>query len=127
MASRMRHSWIAARNGLLARAGFQRWAADFPLTRGVAQRRARALFDLVAGFVYSQTLATCVEVGLLEHLRGGPQSAVSLASRMGLSHDSVVRLLRAAASLGLVEVTGNDRYALGPQGAETWATPVWWK
>jgi demethylspheroidene O-methyltransferase len=119
IADRMRHSWIAARNGLLAKAGFQRWAADFPLTRGVAERRARALFDLVAGFVYSQTLATCVQVGLLEHLRDGPQSMVSLASRTGLSQDAVGRLLRAAAALGLVEATAGSFYALGPQGAET--------
>ena len=118
-ADRMRHNWIATRNGLLATAGFQRWAADFPLTRGVAQRRARALFDLVAGFVYSQTLATCVQVGLLEHLRGGPQSSLVLAGRIGLSHDSVIRLLRAAAALGLVEATPDNLYALGPRGAET--------
>ncbi len=114
---KLRHSWIAVRNNLLADADFQRWAADFPLTRSIAQRRARALFDLVAGFVYSQTLATCVEVGLLDRLREGPQSKSSLAMRLGLSQEAVGRLLRAAAALGLVEETGENRYALGPQGA----------
>jgi demethylspheroidene O-methyltransferase len=116
---RLRHSWIATRNRLLASAVFQRWAADFPLTRGIAQRRARALFDLVAGFVYSQTLSTCVQVGLLELLRESPQSTADLADRLGRSRESVGRLLRAAAALGLVEETGESRYALGPQGAAT--------
>jgi demethylspheroidene O-methyltransferase len=77
------------------------------------------LFDLVAGFVYSQTLFTCVETGLLEHLRDGPQSTTSLASRLDLSHEAVRRLSRAAAALGLVEQTGENDYALGPQGAAT--------
>ena len=34
----------------------------FPLTRPIARRRARALFDLVAGFVYSQVLLACVQL-----------------------------------------------------------------
>ena len=46
------------RNRTVARPGFQRWAAAFPLTRPTARRHAGELFDLVAGFVYSQVL-TC--------------------------------------------------------------------
>jgi demethylspheroidene O-methyltransferase len=117
MVDRLRRSWIAARNRLLANAVFQRWAADFPLTRGIAQQRARALFDLVAGFVYSQTLLTCVQLGLLEQLRDGPQSTASLAGRLKLPHQSVIRLLRAAAALGLAQEIGESLYALGSQGA----------
>jgi demethylspheroidene O-methyltransferase len=40
---------------LIASARFQRWAAGFFLTRWIARRKARSVFDLVAGFVYSQT------------------------------------------------------------------------
>ncbi|MCC7280468.1 MAG: methyltransferase, partial [Chromatiaceae bacterium] len=50
------------RNRLLASPAFQRWAVDFPLTRPIAQRRARALFDVTAGFVYSQILFACVRL-----------------------------------------------------------------
>jgi demethylspheroidene O-methyltransferase len=57
------------RNRLLASPGFQRWAAAFPLTRPVARRHTRELFDLVAGFVYSQVLAACVALDLFEDLR----------------------------------------------------------
>ena len=46
-------AWV---DRLFASPRFQRWAAAFPLTRPIARRRARGLFDLVAGFVYSQVL-----------------------------------------------------------------------
>ena len=45
-----------------------------PLTRFYARRRAKAMLDLCAGFVYSQTLFACVQLNLFEHLRAGPQS-----------------------------------------------------
>jgi demethylspheroidene O-methyltransferase len=96
---------------------FQRWAADFPLTRPIARRRAQGLFDLVAGFVYSQTLATCVQLRLFEMLRDQPLTTADLATRLGLSQDSLARLLGAAEALRLVERAGVDRYALGVQGA----------
>ena len=44
------------RDQRIADPAFRRWAARFPLTRPIAQRRAQALFDLVAGFSYSQVL-----------------------------------------------------------------------
>jgi demethylspheroidene O-methyltransferase len=105
--------------------GFQRWAADFPLTRPIARKRAKGLFDLVAGFVYSQTLAACVQLDLFSLLRSGPMSVGDLAVRLDLPVEATARLLGAAASLQLVERVGRDRadgqattrYALGAQGA----------
>ena len=44
-----RDRWLVVRDRLLASPRFQRWAAAFPLTRPIARRRARALFDLCAG------------------------------------------------------------------------------
>ena len=46
--------WRVWRDRLLGDARFQRAAAAFPLTRPLARRRARDLFDLMAGFVYSR-------------------------------------------------------------------------
>lgn len=105
------------RNRLLASPRFQRLALRFPLTRGVARRRARRVFDLCAGFVYSQVLLACVELGLFELLAEGSRSTSDVAERTSLSPAAARRLLAAAASLGLVERRGADRFGLGQAGA----------
>ncbi len=114
---RWRDRWVAFRNRWLSDPRFQRWAADFPLTQAIVRRRTRGLFDLVSGFVYSQTLAACIRLRLLEHLSPGPLSTVDLAEKTGLSLDAAERLLGACAALELVERAGAARWALGVQGA----------
>ncbi len=105
------------RNRKVADPAFRRWAGRFPLTRPIARRQAKALFDLTAGFVYSQVLAACVRVDLFEMLAAGPADIGAIAAHAGLPRQGAHRLLKAAAALDLVEARGNDRYALGPLGA----------
>ncbi len=95
---------------------FRLWAARFPLTRPIARRRARALFDLMAGFVYSQVLLACVRLRVFEILAEGPQTLPALAPRLGLGLESTTRLLDAAVALRLLSLRGGQRYALGPLG-----------
>ena len=114
---------LAIRDRLLASPKFQRWAVANPFTRPIARRRARALFDLCAGFVYSQVLLACVRLGVFEHLRDGPLPAATLAARLSLTPDATTRLLAAAASLGLAARRGPDRYGLGPLGAALLGNP----
>lgn len=109
--------WCAWRDRLLADRRFQRWAAAFPLTRPIARRRARGLFDLVAGFVYSQVLLACTRLRLFEILAEGPQTLGALAARLSLTEDAAARLLAAAVSLQLVQRRSGGRYGLGPLGA----------
>jgi len=118
-----RERFIGPRNRLLSDPTFQRWAAAFPLTRGVAQRRAAGLFDLVAGFVYSQTLATCVRLDLLPLLSKTPLTAAEAAVRFDLPFDGAERLLAAASALELAEALSDGRYALGAQGAALLGQP----
>lgn len=122
-----RRSWVdrvrAWRDRLLMSSRFQNQAAAFPLTRPIARRRARRLFDLCAGFVYSQVLLACVRLSVLERLAEGPATAEQLAHDLGLSLHAVERLLPAAASLGLVARRGPDRYALGELGASALGNP----
>ena len=106
----------AWRDRLVASPRFRRWAAAFPLTRPVARRRTRALFDLCAGFVYSQVLQACVQLHLFDILAAGPMTAAQLAARLSLPPDGAQRLLLAAASLRLLRRQG-DRFGLGPLGA----------
>lgn len=112
-----RERWWVLRDRWLASPRFRRAAAAFPLTRPLARRRARELFDLVAGFVYSQVLYACVQLRLFELLAGGPQTLDALASRLGLSPDALLRLLEAAAALQLVQARAGGRWGLGPLGA----------
>lgn len=115
--------WRRLRDRLVASRRFQRWAAAFPLTRPIARRRARGLFDLVAGFVYSQVLFAGVQLGLFQALAGGPRSARDLAAELGLSEPAMERLLRAAAAIDLVETRSGDRFGLGPLGAPLSGNP----
>lgn len=110
---------VAARDRLLANPRFQHWAAAFPLTRPIARRRTRALFDLCAGFVYSQILLACVHLRLFEILSEGPQTEATLADRLALPRDATARLLTAAESLQLVSRRGGGRFGLGKLGAAT--------
>lgn len=123
----VQRSWrdraLAVRDRLVASPRFQRWAASFPLTRAVARRRARALFDLVAGFVYSQVLFACVRLRLFERLAEGPQSVATLAERLSLPAEAAERLLRAAAALGLTQRRANGDFGLGELGAALIGNP----
>jgi demethylspheroidene O-methyltransferase len=121
--SEWRDRWHAVRNGLLASRRFQRWAAGFPFTRRIARRRANDLFDICAGFVYSQVLFACVQLRLFDILRDGPQTGEALAVRLSLSPVATRRLLTAAASLRLVERRGASRFGLGVLGAAMLGNP----
>ncbi|MGJ4952766.1 methyltransferase [Bradyrhizobium sp. HKCCYLS20291] len=115
--------WRGWRDSLLASATFQRWAAAFPLTRPIARRRAAELFDLCAGFVYSQTLSACVQLDLFETLRPGPCEIKDLASRAAMSEAAMESLCEAACALQLLERRGRVRYGLGPLGAALLGNP----
>ena len=115
--------WLAFRNRLLANPGFQRWAAGFPLTRPVARRRAGALFDLCAGFVYSQVLQSCVQLRLFDILMDGPRSVDHIAVQLALAPADASRLLEAAAALRLVEHSSDQRFGLGVLGAALMGNP----
>ncbi len=120
----MRDAYLEVRDGLLSSASFQRWAARFPLTSPIAQRRATALFDLSAGFVYSQVLRATVELGLLTELAAGPRTVDDLARAISLSPAATERLLGAACSLRLTERRGPSRYGLGVHGLSFVGNPA---
>lgn len=112
-----RDAWSALRDRWVTDRRFQRWAADFWPTRPIARRRARQLFDVVAGFVYSQALLACVRLDLFDLLwREGPLSSGALAKKVGLPERAMQRLLDAAVSIGLLERRAGDAYGLGPLG-----------
>lgn len=112
-----RDRWLALRDRWLASPSFQHRAARWPLTRGIARRRAAQVFDLVAGFAYSQVLVACVRLDLFAQLAEGPRSLDELAPRLGLEPAAAERLLAAAVALQLAERRGGGRFGLGVLGA----------
>jgi demethylspheroidene O-methyltransferase len=123
MGAGWRDRFRAWRERLTASPEFRSWAARFPLTRPLARRRARELFDLCAGFVYSQVLLACVRLRLFETLRDGPMEEDALARRLDLPPEGAARLLRGAASLDLVVRRKDGHWALGPLGAAMIGNP----
>ena len=124
MADRSLHDRLLdARDSILANPSFQRFAGTFPLTRPVARKRAGDLFDLCAGFVYSQILLACVQSRLFERLRNGPLSAADVASAIALPLERATLLLDAAVALRLVQARSEGRYGLGPLGAALLGNP----
>lgn len=112
------------RNRLFSSARFQRLATAFPLSRPIARRQTRELFDLCAGFVYAQTLQAFVSLDLPERLSQRPtMTLAALANELDLPPQRLEVLLRAAVALGLLDRVGPSTYALGPRGAVLQGNP----
>jgi demethylspheroidene O-methyltransferase len=105
------------RNSVIASARFQRWAARFPFTRWFVRKQATALFDVMAGFVYSQILLACVRINLFELLAHGALSKAELQHHIALPESGLTRLLDAAVAIRLLTRRRNGHYALGMLGA----------
>lgn len=118
-----RERWINWRNRRISDPRFQRWAAAFPPTRPVAEKNAKALFDLCAGFVYSQILAAAAELKIFGYLAGGASDLSDIARHSGLSEESALTLMRAGSALGLFEEVSQARFALGQSGAALLGNP----
>lgn len=113
----------AARDRLIASPRFQKFAGLSPFTRPIARRQASKLFDLCAGFVYSQVLLACVRLDVFDALRSGPLTLQAAARKLDLNDDAARRLLDAAVSLDLLARRSGGRYGLGIAGAAILGNP----
>lgn len=118
---RWRGTWrdrlLDGRDRLLGSATFQRWAGRLPLVRMIARSRSRAVFDLCAGFVYSQVLSACVRLELFRRLAHGAVPLDDLAHDVACAPERLRRLVDAAVSLRLLAWRSAGRVALGTLGA----------
>jgi len=116
-ASLWKQRWVTWRNGVLSNPRFQQWASSNCFLRPFARRKAAELFDLVAGFTYTQTLLAMVESGLLKRLAEAPTDVSEAAQVADLSKGAAERLLRAAAALKLAQEVSPGLWMLGERGA----------
>jgi len=105
------------RNRLIASPSFQRWATRFPLTRWLVRKQASDIFDLMAGFVYTQVLLACTQVNLFDILANGALSFDDLQKQIPLKPAGLRRLLDAAVAIKLLVKRNDDRYALSMMSA----------
>ncbi len=124
---RRRAAWRDALDARLDRwltdPAIYRWTASNPLTRWMTRRRARQVFDLMAGFIYSQVLLASVRLRILETVAQAPRTLDELASECKVPAPALQRLLSSAVALRLLELRGEGRYGLGPLGAPVASHP----
>ena len=97
--------------------GFSRWAAGNVFTRWITRRRAQQVFDVMAGFVYSQVLLACVRLRILELVSESPRTLDELAQICQVPASALQRLIHSAVALRLLSLRGQQRYGLGALGA----------
>ena len=91
---------VAAR--LIASRKFQKWAAAFPLTRGIVRREGEALFDLLAGFCQSQVLMALVQFDIPD-AAGGADDGAKLWRMLRVPHERMVILDAGGVALKLIK------------------------
>lgn len=108
---------LIRRDQLIATKRFQRFAASVPIFRSISRSRASHLFDVMAGFVYSQILLACVRLNVFNHLKNGPLTIAELSRLTYFPVKGLQTLVDAAAAIKLLERRSENRYGLGTLGA----------
>ncbi len=96
---------------------FQNQVAKIPFIKNIAKKRANQLFDVMAGFVYTQILLSCVRLNLFNLLKDGPLNLDEIKKACSLDAIPLKKLLDAAVSIRLLEMRSKGRYGLGILGA----------
>ena len=113
-------AWITR---LAASRRFQAFAARVPGLRAISRSEGAAIFDVVQGFVRSQTLVALVELRLLHKLTEGPATAETLAPGCGVPVPRLQTLLQSAAAIGLLRRRRDGAFALTLRGASILGVP----
>ncbi len=85
-------------------------------TGGAAEAPLAALLRLVNGFQVSQAISVAATLGIADLLKDGARSSDDLAGATGTHPRSLYRLLRALASVGVLQELAGHRFALTPMG-----------
>lgn len=77
---------------------------------------AKHLHQIVTGYRASQVVAAVARFRIADRLADGPVDLHHLAVGLDIAHDHLYRLLRGAASIGLIEEVAPRTFALAPLG-----------
>src|SRR5579859_6139611 len=76
---------------------------------GVTDQDAGQLAWMIRGYWISQIVGTLAELGIPDHLAGGPMVAGDVARSIACDADATYRLLRASTAAGLVIAAADGR------------------
>jgi O-methyltransferase domain/Dimerisation domain len=79
---------------------------------------AEDLRSMVTGFRLSAALAVAADLGLSDALVSGPRSVADLAEAVSADQETLYRLMRALATVGVYDEQDDGRFALTPLGEE---------
>ena len=102
---------------------FQKWAGNTPLIRTISRRDGEKIYDLMAGFVYSQTLLALVELDILIYLKNGSLSVEELSLKTNIPQNRMITLCQSATAIHLLECVKSDHYSLSRLGAAILGVP----
>ncbi|WP_246162302.1 acetylserotonin O-methyltransferase [Roseovarius faecimaris] len=108
---------------LIARSSVQARVARWPLGGRLARRDGDEIFDILQGFVKSQTLLALIELDILERLLDAPATAEQLGLVADIPVNRMARLLAAGAAIGLLKRQRGERYRLARRGAAILGVP----
>ncbi len=94
----------------------QSFLESFFFSRFFVKKEALELFNLVGGFVYSQTLLAFVKLKFVEILSDGSLKGSDLMKKCGLKKNEFTCLVKSAIAVGLLEKDDNDMFELATKG-----------
>jgi len=77
-----------------------------------------SVMDLLVGKWVAQAISTAAELGIADVLKDGPRGTAEIARAVGASEDALYRLLRALATVQVVEELDGRRFALTDLGVQ---------
>jgi hypothetical protein len=77
---------------------------------------AQTMLKMITGYWVSQVVGTLAELGVVDALAGEPSTPETIAPRIGAEPRALARLLRAAASVGVLSRDEQGRYTPTPLG-----------
>jgi SAM-dependent methyltransferase len=84
--------------------------------RATEESPARELLELLVGPFRAYAIYAAAKLGIADRLADGPQTSAELAQQVGADADSLGRLLRLLAGLGIVTSGDGRRFGLTPRG-----------
>ena len=107
-------NWL---NNLVAKPSFHSFIKKIPIIRQLAFNEGEKIYDLVAGFVYSQILLAFIELSLIDFFISGRKSIDEITKYTGLSSNKCLLLCNAATSIGLLKKRRDSTFKLTRLGA----------